>query len=69
MSEIKYKSEIDKIFEDCFKEDWMAEDDWSEFLTLLNIDYKKMGDEIEIGIKNGYSLDNQLLIIRKMLKI
>jgi len=67
-----YEKEVKKLLRDLFFEFWMTEDDWEEFLieleTKSNISIKKLSDDIEIGVNNGYSVKKQLELVKKVLK-
>ncbi|MDK9790620.1 hypothetical protein [Vibrio sp. D431a] len=71
MTEIKHKATIDSIFE-CFFESWMDEDDKKNFVDcFLNQSGKTMADldnDIEIGIRNGYSVEQQVSLIKMVIK-
>ncbi|QQO97448.1 hypothetical protein Molly5_154 [Maribacter phage Molly_5] len=65
---IKYKVEIDNLLRELFREDWMDEDDWVEFLRILQEDQgvttEVLSNNLEEGLKNGYSIEDQLALTR-----
>ena len=69
---MKYQKEIDQIFSNAFREDWMIDEDWHEIELEL---YNKIGetkqsisDKIQIGVDKGYSIEQQINIIGKIFK-
>lgn len=65
-----YTQEAKNIVKDLFHEDWMNPKEWSkmEEIILNNITYEFLAQQIEEGIKNGYSLQFQKHVISKFLK-
>jgi hypothetical protein len=65
MEVIKYKKEIDEML-DSLKENWMSDEDFKEFKDqiLILYPYQKLEKDIEIGIKNGYSVEKQLTLLK-----
>jgi len=65
---MKYLNEIEKLLKDLFFEDWMDENDWKGFLSDLQKATGKtiesMSNEVEIGINNGHSLEEQIKLIK-----
>jgi hypothetical protein len=65
-----YTPQLQKAFKEALYEDWMDEEDWqeleSEMLKQVGTSYKEMSKQIEVGIKNGASLDMQLNMIKKL---
>lgn len=72
VSEFDYVKEVEQLLRDLFFEDWMEEEDWQDILNELlkqtGKSLKIMSDEIEIGVKNGYSVQQQLDIIKSVLR-
>jgi hypothetical protein len=64
---VKYEKEILKIFEEMY-EDWYDEDDKKEFnrmmLEATNQTMQSMSDNIQIGVDNGYSVEEQIEIAK-----
>jgi len=69
---IEYKKEIDLVLRGLFFEDWMDEEDYNELIqTAISeglISYQKLSDDIKIGIKNGYSVEEQIKIVERVFK-
>ncbi len=67
--EIKYEKELKELFRELFFESWMDESEYTEMegaiMSVCNTSYKRMSDEIQVSIDNGYSLEFQLDLIRK----
>ena len=70
---MKYEVEIDKFFYDMIFEDWMSEEDYNESLTLVLISMRttkqKLSDDIEVGVKNGYDVNKQLEISKRIIEL
>jgi len=69
---MNYTNKAKEIFKDIFKESWMSEEDYyeieSEVLKELNINYEKLGRDLEQGVKNGYSIEFQTDLMKKVFK-
>lgn len=67
---MKYKKELQALLKGVFHEDWMNKEDWSEFERILldraKVSYKTLSRDIEKGIENGYPLEVQLTLIRRI---
>tara|TARA_R110000868_G_scaffold119513_5_gene317265 strand:+ start:7224 stop:7436 length:213 start_codon:yes stop_codon:yes gene_type:complete len=65
------KEAVENILKEALVESWMDDDDWKEFLkqieTQLQISVESLVADIEVGISNGYTLEYQLDVARKML--
>jgi hypothetical protein len=70
---MKYEKEIDQFLRDMIFEDWMNEEDYNEVITetfkQLGTNREKLNDDIEIGIKNGHSIETQFVLVKRILKI
>lgn len=70
-SKLRYKNEINDFF-DYLREDWM--DDYehqqmiSESLKEMNLTVKTLDDMIHEGVKNGYSVEYQMDIVKQVIK-
>lgn len=66
------REKLNKLLEDLFREDWMDDEDWSEIQILYKqktgIDVNELLRQVEIGEKNGYTIDEQLIILKEYLK-
>lgn len=69
---MNYLTEAKELIFDLFFEDWMDNNDWiqfqDEFLETTNLTYEKISEDIEIGVNNGYSVEQQKELIEKALK-
>lgn len=67
---MKYEPEIMKLLEDSFRDEWMNDEDWAEFLRifLAKMSLQELEETIEIGVRNGYSLEFQLRLIHDLIK-
>lgn len=67
---MKHENEINKLLSDLFREKWMDDDDWSEMLSEVfrksGLSIERLSIDIEIGIKNGYSVEQQIEKIQEM---
>jgi len=66
---MKYEAEINNIISEVFpKEDWMTEDEHKEIsgktFEVMGISKQELSNQIEIGVKNGYSVSEQMNIIK-----
>jgi len=64
--------EINKLLKELFyDESWMDDNDYKEVIELTfkttDITKQKLSDSIEIGIKNGYNVEQQIELLRKYL--
>lgn len=70
---MKHEAEIDNILKELLQESWMTDEEYEEMLSnvlgVLNITKQKMSDNIETGIKNGYSVDRQIQILKRAWEI
>lgn len=69
---MKYLIEAEKILKDLFYGNWMDEEDWKSFLIELEmktgVTLSSLSNNIENGVDNGYSLENQITIIKRSFK-
>lgn len=67
-----YKEQLLQFLSELFREDWMDDSDWDEFLVFIEhvggVSLDKMENDIEIGVKNGYSVEKQFDLLSKLLK-
>ena len=70
---MKYEKEIDQFLRDIIYEDWMDEEDYNEVITetfkQLGTNKEKLSSDIEIGIKNGYSIETQFALVKRVLNV
>ena len=70
---MKYEKEIDQFLRDIIFEHCMNEDDYNEVITetfkQLGTNKEKLSSDIEIGIKNGYSIEAQFALVKRVLNV
>jgi hypothetical protein len=68
---MKYEKEIDNLLREILFEDWMSEDEYNEVIfetfMQLNTSKEKLSKELEIGVKNGYSIELQFDMIKSII--
>ncbi len=69
---MKYEAEIETLLNEIFPEQsWMTEEENKELiaetLKQLGITKQKLSDEIETGIKNGSTVEQQIQIVKTIL--
>lgn len=69
---MNYKEEAKKFIKELFFEDWMDENDWEDIEKEMTFndawDYDKLASDLEIGVRNGYSIEVQKEITKIFLK-
>jgi hypothetical protein len=69
---MKYKKEVEELLKELFLESWMDENDWVVFLEetqrVGGISIDDISKDIEIGVKNGYSPERQIEILKQILR-
>ena len=68
---MKYLKEAKEIIDE-YREEWMSDNDWQEFLDVLNDDgftAEIIAEDLEKGVKNGYEVDVQLRIAKDLLRV
>lgn len=67
---MQYEKEIDGLLREFFLETWMSESDFNEMVDLVfqqtGVTKEKLSEDIEVGIRNGHSYEQQLKILRKL---
>lgn len=70
---MKYEKEIDQFLRDIIYENWMNEEDYNEVITetfkQLGTNKEKLSSDIEIGVKNGYSIETQFALVKRVLNV
>lgn len=65
------ETKINNLLNELFREDWMDDNDWNEFIIQLEVHsgvtISSLKNDLEVCIKNGYSIDTQFDLIRKVL--
>lgn len=68
---MKYEQEINNILENTFREDWMDDETYNEYVEIIFIllGYSKqdMSNKIDIGVNNGYPVKQQIEILKTVL--
>ena len=59
---MEYKKEIIKFLSSVLREDWMNEEEWNELLS--SIDIEQLNKDLEVGLSNGYSIEEQFNILK-----
>ena len=66
---LPYYNDIMSMFE-FFFESWMGEEDKKEFIDLFlqktGVTFKKLNDDIQIGVDNGYSVECQIDLCKQV---
>ena len=70
---IKHEIEINEIINTVLpKESWMTEEEHKEVIEetfkMMGIDKQKLSNDIEVGVKNGYTVKQQIEILKQILK-
>jgi hypothetical protein len=68
MEKIPFETEINNFLKELFYENWMDENDWQMFLEETNISIENLSNDLQIGLKNGYSIQGQFDLVRVVLK-
>ena len=68
---MKYETEISELIDIAFpKKEWMSDQEYNDGVEksfkLIGISKQKLSDEIETGVKNGYTADQQVKIISEL---
>jgi hypothetical protein len=65
----KYEQEIESLLVDLFFEDSMTKEEWNQFrrtiFTKSGITYDELESSLDEGIQAGFTLKQQLIILRK----
>ena len=71
---MKYEIEIDKLLKELlYDESWMDDKDYKEVIDLtfktMGITKQKLSDDIEIGVNNGYTVEQQIELLKRVLNV
>ncbi len=71
---MEYETEINEILDTVLpKESWMTDEEHKEILadTLkqMGINKKKISDDIVVGVKNGYTVKQQIDLLKRVLNV
>ena len=69
---MKHQTEIDKLLKELIYDgSWMDDEDYEEVIELtfktMGITKQKLSDDIEIGIKNGHNVEQQIELLKRVL--
>jgi hypothetical protein len=70
---MKYEKEVAALFERVLREGWETDEDWAEFIAMMKNNPAQSGwgnieRDIEIGIRNGFSVEQQLAYCEGLLR-
>ena len=69
---VLFQDEINAFLKELFYETWMDEDDWSLFLEALEtqsgVSVQSLSNDLQVGLKNGHSIEKQFELVRTVLK-
>lgn len=71
---MKHETEIDNLLKELlYDESWMDDEDYKEAIDIafktMGITKQKLSDDIEIGIKNGYTVKKQIDLLKRVLNV
>jgi hypothetical protein len=71
---MKHENEIDNLLKELlYDESWMDDEDYKEVIDLtfktMGITKQKLSDDIEVGIKNGYTVKQQIELLKRVLNV
>jgi hypothetical protein len=70
---MKHETEIDNLLKELLYESWMDDEDYKELIELtfktMGITKQKLSDDIEIGVKNGYTVEKQIDLLKRILNV
>jgi hypothetical protein len=69
---MKYKKEIDSLIKTIWDVDHLTDAEYEQFVVDLSIDngfniYKKMEADIEEGLTNGVSVEDQIKLVKQVI--
>ena len=71
---MKYETEINEMLSIAIpKESWMTEDEHGEIINetfnQMGITKQQLSDDIEKGVKNGYTVEKQIAVLKLALNV
>lgn len=67
---LKYEKEIDELLRFLFYEKCMDDKDYKEIIEetfrFTGITKQKLCEDLEIGVKNGFSVESQILLLKEL---
>ena len=68
---VLFQDEINAFLKELFYESWMDENDWLMFLeeleTQSGVSVQSLSTDLQVGLKNGYSIEKQFELVRTVL--
>jgi len=65
---IKYEKEIDSFLKELFDDRaLMTESEYNQFIST--VDKQLISNDIEVGVKNGYSVEHQMQLFKSMITL
>ncbi len=69
---VLFQDEINAFLKEQFYESWMDDKDWSMFLeeleTQSGVSIQSLSNDLQVGLKNGHSIEKQFELVRTVLK-
>jgi hypothetical protein len=69
---VLFQDEINAFLKEQFYESWMDAKDWSMFLeelgTQSGVSIQSLSNDLQVGLKNGHSIEKQFELVRTVLK-
>jgi hypothetical protein len=69
---VLFQDEINAFLKELFYETWMDENDWLIFLeeleTQSGVSVQSLSNDLQVGLKNGHSIEKQFELVRTVLK-
>ena len=71
---MKYETEINEILDTVLpKEIWMTDEEHNEVIEEtfkhMGINKQKLSDDIEVGVKNGHTVKQQIDLLKRVLNV
>jgi len=70
---MKHEIEIDKLLKELIYENWMDDEDYREATDLafnaMGITKQKLSDDIDAGVRNGYTVEQQIELLKRFLNV
>ena len=71
---MKYETEINEIINTALaKESWMTHEEHQEIIEetfkQMGINKQKLSDDIETGVKNGYTVKQQIELLKQVINV
>ena len=72
LPDVLFQDEINAFLKELFYESWMDENDWLMFLeeleTQSGVSVQSLSNDLQVGLKNGHSIEKQFELVRTVLK-